>query len=134
VAKKKKSGGRRSKRPAIRSPANSAAGRTNVILEEMRQQQNVVIDAVKTVEEKLSRRIDETRRDLVMEIDVLKIAVRQNGADIQKSSADIQRISGELQNLTQEVRTMSNKLDTKGDTSSVEKLEQRVDTLERRTG
>ena len=94
---------------SIRSPASTATGRLNIILERVEEQQQVVIEAVTSNREALERKIEEGNGKLSSRIDVIEIAVRQNSADI---------------------RSLAEKLDAKADSARVAAFEVRLSELE----
>ena len=97
------------KKAPVRSPASTATGRLNVILERVEEQQRVVIEAVSSTREALERKIDGVDQKLSSRMDVIEFVVRKNGEDI---------------------RALADKLDTKADAVKVASLERRVESLE----
>ena len=115
------------RKSSIRSPADSRLGRMNVLLEDIRQQNNAVMDALKATANLLERKMEERFSRIEMRLDVLEMVVRQNSADIRKNSEDIEALRVQLVRVNEILRTEDQE-------NSVVALERRVRVLEDRLG
>jgi len=110
-----------------RATVARGADATAVILEDIRAQNRVVLEAVQSMGESLRSEIAALRQELCERIERLEAVVRQNSIDIRKNSEDIQRLEAELRSVKVAVLM-------KVDAAALAALELRVSALERRLG
>ena len=96
-------------------------------MEQMQEQNRATIEAVRSLEVSLGRKIDDLRRDLTLRIEALEIAVRKNSEDIRKNSEDIRRLQDQLAEVTVAAHGRAN-------AEELRALERRVAVLEQRLG
>jgi hypothetical protein len=103
------------------------------ILEEIRSQNRVTIEAIEATRVALEAKIDHFDRDSKARDSVLEAAVRQNSADIKKNGTDIRKNSADIQKNSDDIR--KNSEDIRVLTAGVEALgplDHRVSAIERR--
>jgi len=112
---------------------------TNVLLEDIRAQQNVMFEAMTSWRDELRREFREGFAHVNRRLDILEAAVRQNSEDIKKNSEDIKknsedirRLSQELDDLRVEVRRLRADFDGREELARIVLLEGRVTELERK--
>ena len=128
---------KRSRKPAARSPADSAAGRTNVLLEDVQRQLKVVAEGVAGVQQTIDSNIDAGLKDIRFEVGVLKSVVEVNSKHIVELRTDVSTLKTDVSTLKTDVAVIkgqlvdiNSKLDRKADTSQVDALDVRVTALE----
>ena len=116
-------------RPKLPKPGTRQAY-TNSLLEDIRKEIGVVIDAVVSNRRVLEQKMDEGFAAHAVRLEALEHVVRQNSEDIRQNSEDIRRNSEDILSLKTEVTRVATRVD--GVTSRVTAVEDRVDVLERR--
>lgn len=124
MAKKTK---RTMKRKApVRSPADSAAGRTNVLLEDMQKDLRMVAEGMSALND--WRPVVDSRLDRIeTSLSTVRISSEVHTRQISQLQADVTE-------LKTDVKSINAKLDSKADKSQVDGLEVRVGALEQKTG
>ena len=117
-----------------RATVARGADATAVILEDIRAQNRVVLEAVQSMGESLRSEIAALRQELCERIERLEAVVRQNSIDIRKNSEDIRKNSEDIQRLEAELRSVKVAVLMKVDAAALAALELRVSALERRLG
>src|SRR5262249_9123256 len=108
--------------------------RDTILLEQIQEQNRATLEAVFSLDQKLTRQREESELKLTRRLDALEAAVRINGEDIRKNSEDIRKNSQDIQRMTQEIREKPVNLERKADQAALTALEQRVSVLEKRIG
>ena len=125
-----------------------------IILEEIRSQNRVTIEAIEATRTALEAKIDQVDRDSKARDSVLEAAVRQNSTDIRKNSTDIRKNSTDIRKNSKDIRKNSadiekNSADIQRNSADIRKnsedirvltarvealgpLDQRVSAIERR--
>jgi chromosome segregation ATPase len=103
-----------------------------VLLEDLRSQQQAMLESIQSWGERLTRTMDERFSRVEERLDMLESAVRQNSADIQKNSADIRKNSADIAELQAEVRKLRADFDSREERAKLILLEDRVTKLEKR--
>jgi predicted nucleic acid-binding Zn-ribbon protein len=98
-----------------------------VILERIEEQKRATIEAVFTVERRLTAKMEAQEQRLLVRIEALEFAVRRNSEEVRKNSEDILALSKKVEALAEELRR-------KPDEAALRALEQRVARLEERVG
>ncbi len=106
----------RKKKRSPRPPGSTPASRVAILLEDIEGKFQLTMEAVVGTQ----RKIDDLRAELSRRIDILELAVRQNGLDIRKNSEDIHQLR-EL-------------LERKADRETLLGLQSRVQVVEQRLG
>jgi len=81
-------------------PASTAASRVAILLEDIQGKTQLTMEAVTGV----GTKIEVLRTELSQRIDILEMAVRQNGLDIRKHAEDIGQIKGDVTQLKGDVQ------------------------------
>ena len=81
-------------------PASTAASRVAILLEDIQGKTQLTMEAVAGV----GTKIEVLRTELSQRIDILEMAVRQNGLDIRKHAEDIGQIKGDVTQLKGDVQ------------------------------
>jgi archaellum component FlaC len=136
-------------KPHPKVPPAEAGPAWQVIIEDMRSQNRIAMEAAETFYSRLDRKIEERGEKTDAQIQGLTLAVRQNSADIhalgsavRQNSTDIQALQGDVQGLKADVEELKGDVRTlKGDvrdlTDKVDDLSSvkaRVASLERQRG
>jgi len=132
-------------------PASTAASRVAILLEDIQGKTQLTMEAVTGV----GTKIEVLRTELSQRIDILEMAVRQNGLDIRKHAEDIGQIKGDVTQLkgdvtqirgdvrqlrgdmsqtTEGIRGLRELLERAADREALLRLETRVQAVERRLG
>lgn len=127
MANKKKKSSR--KRP-VRSPADSAAGRTNVILEGVQSQLRVVADGLISLEETFSRKLTQELQPIKAELGIVKAAVEVHTGQLTALTSDVSVLKSDMSMLKTTVKAIETKLDAKANKTDHDDLESRVEALE----
>ncbi len=111
-------------------PPTQEAHRTNALLEDIRAQQQVMLEAIASMREELERKFGERFDGVDTRLKLLEESVRSNSAEIRKNSEDIRRLFGGLAEVSDEVRRLRADFDRREERSRIEALEARVERLE----
>ena len=127
--------------PSRRVTAKTAESRASadrrahgVVLEELRSQMALVLEAVTSSRTELKAEIAELRTSLTDRITALEQAVRQNSADIRQNSEDIRKNSEDIQELREEMSALRHDFDHRAELGRLASLEERVAAIETRLG
>src|SRR5262245_36758694 len=94
-------------------PSSTTRRRDTILLEQIQEQNRATLEAVFSLDQKLTRQREESELKLTRRLDALEAAVRINGEDIRKNSEDIRKNSQDIQRMTQEIREMRVMLERK---------------------
>ena len=105
-----------------------------IILEEIRSQNRVTIEAIEATRVALEAKIDQVDRDSNARDSVLEAAVRQNSTDIRMNSADIRKNSADIRKNSTDIRKNStdiqkNSDDIRKNSEDIRVLTARVEAL-----
>jgi chromosome segregation ATPase len=103
-----------------------------VLLEDLRSQQQSMLEAIESWGERLTRTMDERFSQVNARLDMLESVVRKNSEDIRKNSEDIRKNSSDIDALRTEVRRLRSDFDTREERAKLTQLEDRVAKLEKR--
>ena len=103
--RKSKPGGRQ--RPLEPAPSSSEAGRTNLLLEHVTSQMQLVIEAVESGDASLGRRIDDLERRFSTEIGDLRLVVHSNTESLMEHSTRIETFSRVTEAHSEKIETLS---------------------------
>ncbi len=119
---------------AVRKGATSedALHRFNVLLEDVRSQQNAMLEAIASMGESLERKFDERFTRIEQRLEILESVVRQNSEDIRKNSEDIRKNSEDIETMRIELQRLRKDFDTRDERAQIRALEERVGRLEQR--
>ncbi len=118
---------RRSPKQPKREPPVTDAYRTSVLLEELRGQNQIVIEAVVAVGERLDRHVVETAR----RFDAIDTRFEASDARFDAIDARFDRTDAALAALRQDGRELAALVARKADAAALEALDHRVTRLER---
>lgn len=118
------------KRPSAAPPSASKRGRLEILLEEIRSQNEATIDAVHALGRELRQEFRDEIGRLEQRLATVEAVVRQNSIDIQKNSADIQKNSADIRALREAVERLEQRAEGFADHARLEALERRVAALE----
>jgi hypothetical protein len=90
-----------------------------IILEEIRSQNRVTIEAIEATRVALEVKIDQVDRDSKARDSVLEAAVRQNSTDIRTNSTDIRKNSANIRKNSADIR--KNSVDIQKNSADIEK-------------
>jgi uncharacterized coiled-coil DUF342 family protein len=110
-----------------------------VLLEDLRSQQKLMLEAIQSWGERLTRTMDERFSQVNARLDMLESVVRKNSEDIRKNSEDIRKNSEDIRKnsedieaLRLEMRRLRSDFDTREERAKLTQLEERVAKLEKR--
>ena len=101
-----------------------------VLLEDMKSQIQVVLEAVTSSREEVRRDLREVDERLGARINNLEAAVKQNSADIKQNSADIKQNSADIRIVREEVAGLRRDFDRRPELERMKALEDRVARVE----
>ena len=122
-------------------PGKKSPPAWEVILEEIRSQNRITIEAVQSTRDELKREIAERQERTDGRLQTLESAVRQNSTDIQALRGDVRVLQGDVRVLQTDVGILQTDVrvlqtdvrtlqtDVRTLTGRVERLEEKVDTL-----
>jgi hypothetical protein len=126
MARKNQAAKRKRKQP-IGSPADSAAARTNVLLEDMQRQLRIVaegnIATRESIERKMDVRFDRVERD----ISALKFAVRQNSTDLLEVKSKLKKVDERFDKMDERFDKFEGRVDER-----FAKMDERFDKMDER--
>src|SRR6266540_1939005 len=97
-----------------------------IILEEIRSQNRVTIEAIEATRVALEAKIDQVDRNSKARDSVLEAAVRQNSADIKANGTDLRKNSDHTRKNSEDIRVLTVRVEALGP------LDHRVSAIERR--
>lgn len=124
----------RRRRGRVTATSDQTSRRVVVLMEQMQEQNRATIEAVRSVEVSLGRKIDDLRRDLTLRIEALEVAVRKNSEDIRRNSEDIRKNSEDIRRLQDQVAEFTVAVHGRATAEQLHALEKRVAQLEKRLG
>ena len=119
---------------AAETRLSAAIGEQGVILEQLRSQMTLVLEAVTATRTELKTEMGEMEARLSARITLLEQVVRQNSVDIRKNSADIRKNSEDICELRAEVARLRHDFDHRSEIERLASLEERVLAIETRLG
>lgn len=116
--------------PPISSPDAEGTRAHLVLLEDMKSQIQVVLEAVTSSREELRRDLREVDERLGARIANLEAAVKQNSTDIKQNSADIKQNTADIRSVREEVAGLRRDFDRRPELERMKALEDRVARVE----